>query len=504
LNERIDMEVNMKSDENDQKKGLNRRTFVKVSALGLAAIAGFSPKDAFAKVPKKWDSEVDVVVVGAGGAGFAAAIEAARGGAKVVIIEKTSAVGGSSLICGGALAFAGTDLQAEKNVKDSNELLKKDLLTVGENVNDPVQVQAYLDNQLDTYYWLKKLGVKFVQLTIASGMSAPRSHQVIPSDVIKILGDTVKSSGATLMMQTSATRLIMDETTGRIRGVLVEQRGKKVTYGARKGVVLTSGGFSLDSNLLAKFVPPMSKARAMVGLGCQGDGLKMAWAYGADLADMPYIKATFGYHPQSTSTKQRAHIYYKGAIIINKEGKRFVNESISYKLLGDAALVQTDAVAYSLWDAKVREAAKGDALAPVMELEKIGLVFQAPTIGGLAAKIGVPPNVLEETVKDYNSGIDRGSDAFGRKTLTSGFGKPSKIENPSYYAFLSTGVILGTYGGIRIDGKARVIDIFGQPIAGLFAAGEITGGLHGAAYMTGSAFGKAVIFGRIAGKSVLA
>ena len=494
----------MERGEHDPKKGLNRRDFVKASALGVAAIATANPAEVLAKVPPKWDYQADVIVVGAGAAGFAAAIEAANARAKVMLLEKTPVVGGSSTLCGGALAFAGTDLQAENNVKDSNELLKKDLMTVGENMNDPVQVQAYLDNQLETYQWLKKLAVKFTQLTIASGMSVPRSHQVIPPDVIRILEDAAKVRGAALMKQTSATRLIQDEKTGRIRGVEVEQRGKKLSYGARKGVVLTSGGFSLNAALLAKFVPPMSKARAMVGLGSQGDGLKMAWAYGADLVDMPYIKATFGYHPQSTSTKQRAHIYYKGAIIINKEGKRFINESVSYKILGDAALVQTDAVAYSLWDAKVAEAAKGDALAPVAELEKLGLVFKGQTIAELAAKIGVPPQVLEETVKDYNAGIDRGTDAFGRKTLTSGFGKPTKIENPPYCAFLSTGVILGTYGGIRIDAKARVLDIFGEPIPGLFAAGEVTGGMHGAAYMTGSAFGKALIFGRIAGKSVLA
>jgi fumarate reductase flavoprotein subunit len=116
----------------------------------------------------------------------------------------------------------------------------------------------------------------------------------------------------------------------------------------------------------------MSKARALGGAGCNGDGLKMAWAHGADLVDMPYIKATFGYHPQSKSNKERAHIYYKGGIIVNKEGKRFVNESISYKLLGDAALVQTDAVAYSIWDTKIAEAAKDDALSRVDGLEKLG------------------------------------------------------------------------------------------------------------------------------------
>ena len=492
-------------DRDDQDgKGMNRRDFVKLTSLGLGALlAGMGAGTARAEAPKKWAGEADVLVVGAGGGGLTAAIEAATRGAKVLILEKTPGAGGSSAMCGGALAFAGTDLQAENNVKDSRELFQKDFMAVGENVNDVVQVQAYLDNQLDTYYWLKKVGVKFHQLTIASGMSVPRAHQVVPPDAIKVLNEAAKAKGARLLTEVAATRLVRDEKTGRIRGVLAERRGAKVAYGARKGVILTSGGFGLNKELLAKFVPPMAKAKVLGGSGCDGDGLKMAWAYGADIRDMPYIKATFGYHPQSKGTKERAHIYYKGAIIVNKEGKRFVNESISYKLLGDAALIQADAIAYSVWDASVREAAKGDALSPVHELEKIGLVYQGQTIGELARKVGIPPEALEQTVKDYNAGIERGSDAFGRKTLTSGYGKPVKIETAPFYAFASTGIILGTYGGIRIDDKARVLDIFGQPISGLFAAGEVTGGLHGAAYMTGTAFGKALIFGRIAGRSVI-
>jgi fumarate reductase flavoprotein subunit len=293
----------VKTDENKRKNGLNRRDFFKVSALGAAAVAALSPRDVLAKVPKKWDAEADVIVVGAGGAGYAAAIEAAGAGAKVLQLEKTEVVGGSSILCGGALAFAGTDMQAAKNVQDSNDLLKKDLMKVGENVNDPVQVQTYLDNQLETYEWLKKIGVKFTQLTIASGMSVPRSHQVVPPDVIKVLDDTARAKGVKLVKETAATKLILDEKTGRIRGVEVEQRGKKPSFGAKKGVVLASGGFSMNAALLARFVPPMSKARAMVGMGSTGDGLKMAWANGADLVDMPYIKATFGYHPQSKSTK---------------------------------------------------------------------------------------------------------------------------------------------------------------------------------------------------------
>src|SRR5208283_37223 len=142
-------------------------------ALGVGAttmFAGFDPKDVVAKVPEKWDVMADIVVVGAGGAGLAAATEAASRGAKVVVLEKTAAMGGSSLICGGALAFAGTDMQAAQGIKDSSELLYKDMMTVGQNMNVPALVQAYVDNQLETYKWLKQLGVNFLSVSIASGM----------------------------------------------------------------------------------------------------------------------------------------------------------------------------------------------------------------------------------------------------------------------------------------------------------------------------------------------
>lgn len=490
----------------NERKNLSRRDFVKVTALGVGATALFSgldPRAIMAKVPKKWDQEVDILVVGAGGAGLAAAAMASSAGKSVLVLEKTPTVGGSSIICGGALAFAGTDMQAAENVKDSTDLFYKDMMTVGENVNVPVLVKAYMDNQLETYNWLKKLGVRFQKLGIASGMSVPRSHYVSPPDVIKVLSDAAKAKGAKILMETGAARLIQDEKTGNIRGVLAERKGKKYNYGARKGVILTSGGFSLNKELLAKFVPPMAKAKAIVGRGSNGDGLKMAWAYGADIQDMPYIKATFGFATNAESIKDFALVFYHGAIIVNKEGKRFVNESKSYKLVGDAALLQTDAVGLQIFDSAIRAATEKDPLSPVDALEKKGVIYSAPTLAELAQKVGVPPGALEDTVKDYNANVDKGVDPqFGRTTLVSAYGKPVKIEKPPFYAFPSNAVILGTYGGILINSKAQVVDVFGNVVPRLYAAGEITGGVHGAAYMTGTAFGKALIFGRLAAKNL--
>ena len=491
-----------------ERKGLSRRDFVKATAAGVGAAAlfgGFNPKDAVAKLPKKWDAESDVVIVGAGGAGLAAAVQIASQGKKVILLEKMPTIGGSSLICGGQLAFAGTDLQASENVKDSNDLFYKDLMKVGENVNVPALVKAYVDNQLETYEWLKKTGVKFIKLGIASGMSVPRSHNVVPSDLLKVLNDEAKKRGVKFLMGTAASRLVVDEKTGSVRGVQAEAKGKTVFYGAKKGVILTSGGFSLNKELLAKFVPPMAFSKAMVGRGSNGDGLKMAWALGADIKDMPYIKATFGFDLEAQTIKNDfTLIFYQGAIIVNKEGKRFVNESISYKLVGDAALVQKGAMGFQIYDSAIRKAGEKDPLARTDSLEGRGRIQSAATIKELAQKIGVPADALEATVREYNAGVDKGTDAFGRKTLVAAHGKPVKIEQAPFYAFASTAYILGTYGGILTNEKAQVVDIFGQPIPGLYAAGEIVGGVHGAAYMTGTAFGKALIFGRIAAKNILA
>jgi fumarate reductase flavoprotein subunit len=492
----------------EAKKGLDRRDFMKLTAAGVgtaALFAGFGAGDVLAKVPKKWDEQADLIVVGAGGAGLAAAVEATVRGAKVIVLEKLPVMGGSSIICGGALTFSGTDMQAAQNIKDSNELLYKDLMTVGENVNVKELVQAYVDNQLETYQWLKQLKVNFIKIGIASGMSVPRSHYVKPGDVIKILSDTAKAKGAKVVMDTAGQKLALDEKTGRIRGVIAERKGKQVSYGAKKAVILTSGGFSLNKGLLEKFVPAMARANAIVGRGSQGDGLKMAWACGADIQDMPYIKATYGFSLDAKNiANDFALVYYQGAILVNKEGKRFVNESISYKLVGDAALVQTGAMGFQIYDSPIREEGLKDPLARTANLEKRGVIFSAPTLGELAQKTGVPAAALEATVKEYNANVEKGADPqFGRKTLVAAYGKPVKIEKPPFFAFPSTAAILGTYGGVLTNKKAQVIDVFGKVIPGLYAAGEMVGGVHGAAYMTGTAFGKALIFGKLAAKNAL-
>ena len=496
----------MKNKDQKNPAKISRRSILKgAAAAAVAGMVTFSMKEASAAVaPDKWDEETDILVIGAGGAGFAAALEAANSGANVIILEKLAYTGGSSTICGGALTFAGTDLQAEKDVKDSNELLYKDFMAVGENANIPELVKTYVDNQLETYQWLKDLGIKFSRLAASSGMSVPRAHYNPPAEVLKAMSSAGEAKGVKLVLNTAAQKLAIDPKTGTIKGVIAVQGKKTITYGAKKAVILTSGGFSLNKELLAKFVPPMAKAKAIVGLGSDGDGLKMAWSCGADIQDMPYIKATFGFNLNpKTIAKDYVTGYYLGAILVNKQGKRFVNESISYKLVGDAALVQTDGIGYQVFDQTVCDEATKLYKDRMENLLK-GDIVSAPTLAEAAKLAGVDEAALEATVKEYNENVAKGEDPqFNRTSLTSGYGKPSQIKTAPFYIFPATAAILGTYGGILINTKAQVIDIYGDPIPGLYAAGEITGGLHGAAYMTGTAFGKAIIFGRIAAKNAL-
>ena len=237
------------------------------------------------------------------------------------------------------------------------------------------------------------------------------------------------------------------------------------------------------------------------GLGNTGDGSKMAWALGADLLDVSYTKATYGFNPK---TKTSAFVMYQGAVIVNKEGLRFADESRPYKELGEIVMTQPDGIGYQVYDAAIHEEAQKDPLAKTDRLKEAGELHSADTLEALAEKIGVPPKALVETVAAYNRGIASGADAFGRTSLSAGGGKPSPIERPPFYAFAATACLLSTYCGPKIDARARVRTVFDEPIPGLFAAGEGTGGFHGAAYMSGTSVGKAVIFGKIAAESAAA
>lgn len=450
----------------------------------------------------------DLLVIGGGLAGFSAALEAAQAGTRVLLIEKLDQTGGSSAMSGGCLAFAGTDLQAAHGVADSKELLERDLIEVGQHENDPALVRAYVDHQLDTYEWLKAQGVIFSPLIEASsGQSVPRVHTVDPADTVRLLAARCKASGlVTVRTGTRALRLLRDGEDLPVTGCLAEDAQGPITLLARAGVVLASGGFCRNPELVHRFVPHYDNAVFVGGDGNVGDGLLMGWKLGADVRDMVHIKGTYGKHPVDTLNHHSCLAVYKGAIAVNQDGRRFVDESISYKLLGDATMAQPFHTSYQIFDQPIFDS--GDDRVRILDFNRRleeGLVIKADSLDALARLIEVPEATLRETVDTYNHAVDTGHDeAFGRRALVHHHGALRRIEHGPFYAYPSTAAVFGTYCGLRVDAQLRVLDVFGEVIAGLHAAGEVIGGFHGGAYMTGSALGKAAVFGRLAARTAIA
>jgi len=449
----------------------------------------------------------DLIILGSGLAGFCAAVEAGENGASVLLLEKQGEVGGSTVLSSGYMAFSGTAMQQEEGIIDSTESLINDMIEVGGGVNDQELVETYGKHQLETYTWLLEHEVEFRSLHAVSGHSVPRGHTIDPHLAIQSLYKRVKQLPNVTICLNAPARRLLKNTDGRIDHVLYQSEGQEKTALANKGVILASGGFVKSEELLGQFAPHLNGALRIGGQGNQGDGLQMAWEHGAWVRDLPYLNGTYGFHPTAGGpVKSQGLAFYKGAIMVNQLGKRFVDESISYKLLGNAALQQPEGISYQIWDQTVMDkSVLDDPLYDLELLKRRRLLYQTDTLDELADCIDVLPEVLKETLSRYNEGIGSGVDPdFGRKTLTHHFGKPTPIEKGPFYAFESTVAMLATYAGIAVNPSAQVVNPYGEPIPGLYAVGEVTGGFHGAGYMTGSSLGKAAVFGRIAAQEAIA
>lgn len=454
----------------------------------------------------------DVVVLGAGLAGLCAALAAAEAGATVTLLEKTAAAGGSTLMSAGSFALAGTDLQEAEGVKDSPEALAQELHKVSGGNADAGLVRLYVEQQVDAYHWLKRHGVVFHKVSLSSSTAVPRTHPTDPLQLVQALLASVRQCSAIrYLCDAAVTGLVTRGPAREVVGVDCLRDGRATTVHARQGVVIATGGFTRNRALVQTFAPELAHAPAWGGEGNTGDGLVMAWELGADLVDMGYVTGTFGVavnrypdvevRPGDELLLRMA--MYRGGIAVNLEGKRFADESQSYKALATRCLAQPKAIAFQVFDQAVMDQS---APAPtVNDLEgawRKGVIHRAASVAELADRVGLDPAALEATVARYNGMVHRGEDTdFGRKTLGGGFGTPVALERPPWYILPCSAALLSTYCGLRVDTSMRVQDVRRRPIARLHAAGEVVGGFHGAGYMSGSSLGKAVIFGRVAGRS---
>lgn len=452
--------------------------------------------------------DADVVIVGAGGAGLTAAIEAKTLGAeRVVLIEKMAITGGNTRMSGGEFAAPGNRIQLAEGIKeDSAEQLYEDMYKGGYKLGNSDLIRVIADNALLNTEWLRNyVGVKYRDKQSWYG-GHKYARTLWPEGDGPVYVDTLQNKaeelGAEIYFLTKAEKLIMDET-GRVSGVeAVKEDGSKYTFNAKKGVIITTGGFGANVEMRQKYNkkwPTLDESIPTTNSpAITGDGIVMAEGVGANLVGMEHIQL---YPVNNPATGNYYYMDYarlnSTVLLVNKEGKRFVNEKGTRDVISEATLNQTGSMVYELVDATVvkEQDLEGQYAAEIEQCLKQG-VLAIGTIDEVSEHFGVPANAVKESIARYNDLVASGTDTdFGR---TDNF---NPIGEGPYFMFSSVVSVHHTMGGIEIDTEARVINNKGQAIPGLYAAGEVTGGIHGGNRLGSCAVADTVIFGRIAAES---
>ena len=447
----------------------------------------------------------DVVIVGAGGAGLVAAVEASQSGASVAVLEKTPSTGGNTLISGGGLNVPGSRQQKALGIEDSVESFCEDTLKGGDNLADPELVRVMAENALADADWLMDdIHVDFMSDRVQQfgGHSVPRA--LIPvgnkgTEMISKLQATAEANGVDIFFNTRGTELVMEN--GRVSAVKAENNGKTVTFEAGKGVILTTGGFASDVEMRKQYNPNYDERfMTTATLASTGDGIKMAQAVGAGVRDMEWIQVYPTCNPLTGIISYVANSRFDGAILVNTEGQRFIDEMGRRDVISNAILDQPEGFAYLVWGQEVETVGNMTQLhtQEFSQWQKDDLLYVADSIEDAAGHYGIDPAALRATVDAYNASIADGVDEdFNRggtlRTLSEGPFYIQKVVPSAHH----------TMGGLTINTDAQVLDTEGNPIEGLYAAGEVTGGIHGTNRLGGNAITDLVVFGRIAARSAV-
>ena len=512
---------------------------LKAAEAALIA-AGVNPDDfkikaAAAQVAEEKTFETDIAIIGAGGAGMVAAITAADAGKKVILIEKQAMVGGNSVRATGGMNAAHTPAQdvnkfnedagVEKTLKaaekfsdnkfvaelaakvkeqydawknepkgyfDSVELMELDTAIGGHGINDPSLVKALCEGTADAIEWLKTINIDLSSVGAFGGASVKRIHRPLNEEkkvvsvgayMIPRLEAACKArSNITIMTETMAKSLLTDEA-GKVCGVVADSKGNKITINS-KAVILATGGFGANLKLVAILNPALDGFMTTNAPGATGEGIVMAQELGAGVVDMDQIQI----HPTvqfDTSALITEGLRGDGAILVNTEGKRFIDEVLARDVVSKAEIDQPNSFAWLVVDQNM-----ADASTVIKGYISKGYTFKGDTYEDLARALNLPAEVFAETMNKWNGYVkDKNDPEFGRTS----FANP--LDKAPFYA------IKVTMGGLRIDNKAHVLRGNGNVIPGLYAAGEVTGGVHGGNRLGGTAVADFVVYGRIAGKS---
>ena len=520
-------------------------TAIKEAAAAALTAAGLNPDDYKTAVENDATAEdstvdADVVVVGAGGAGMTAAITAAGEGKSVVILESQSMVGGNSVRATGGMNAGKTVYQdenefgesagVEKTLKtaaekyadnetitalaktvseqwaayqanptgyfDSVELMELDTMIGGKGVNDPALVETLCSNSADAIDWLDEHGITLHSVSSFGGASVKRIHRPVDAEgktvsvgsyMIPLLEENCEKAGVQMMLNTTATEILTDDNGAAVGIKATGASGETVTINA-KAVVLTTGGFGANLDMVVEYKPELKGFMTTNASGILGQGIKMAQAIGADTVDMDQIQIhpTVQYDSASLITEG---LRGDGAVLINSEGKRFIDEVSTRDVVSAAEIAQPGSYSWLIIDQKMV-----DDSSVIQGYIKKGYTFEGKTYEELAEQIGVDGAALAETMNTWNGYVEAKNDPdFGRTS----FANP--LNTAPYYAIKVTAGVHHTMGGLKINTNTEVLKADGSVIPGLFAAGEVTGGVHGANRLGGNAVADFTVFGRIAG-----
>lgn len=511
--------------------------------------AGLEPSDLVSKntsttKAKDIEETVDVVVVGAGGAGMTAAITATDAGKKVIVVESQPIAGGNSVRSTGGMNAAKTPYQDKNEFKeaagvektlataaekfadnetitalaatvksqwdayqanpqgyfDSVELMELDTMIGGKGKNNPELVKALAENSADAIEWLASIGAEVKNVGAFGGASVKRIHRPVNADgkvtavgayIVPILEKNLQDRNVQFLFDTTANEIIMKD--GKAVGIKgTGKDGHKVTINA-KSVVIATGGFGANAEMVEKYKPELKGFATTNAEGAQGQGIDMATAVGAATVDMNQIQIHPTVHIEEDGN---AHLITEGlrgdgAILVNAEGKRFYDEVSTRDKVSAAIIEQTDKSAWLIVDQTMV-----DKSAVIAGYIKSGYTVTGATYEELAKAMGVDEATFTSTMNTWNQAVEAKSDAeFGRTS----FANP--LTTAPYYAIKITPAVHHTMGGIVINPKAEVLNEKGEAISGLYAAGEVTGGVHGANRLGGNAVADFVVFGRISGQS---
>ena len=532
------------SKEKDHQRGLNRRDFMKATG-GAAAMAGIAAGGIFVNpgkarayaLPEKWDHEADVVIIGFGGAGACAAIEAADAGASVIILEKSPVPGGSTAISGGIVYAAGTSVQKKAGVEDNAEEMFKYLKACGQGIADEKLLIVASDMSAENIEWMIRLGAEFTtELLAVSGMeqiteyssitpAKPRGHRCKGTGgaFFNALKKAVEARKIEVMTRTEALRPIIvssDTSSSEIVGIQANRGGKNIHILARKAVILATGGIMASDKTkswLQDYSPDLARCVPAGDINATGDGYRIGMNCGAALAGMN--KGALLPCVMLPGLRMAGIVYVNiwglPNLYVDKSGKRFADESAYYVLVCEEMIKKEAFQAFCVFDSHTvakalelipRGIEKTRTLALGIDPEKLdegvqrGYLWKGRNADELASNMKISPDVLKKTITDFNAAAVSGKDnEFGRtKNLV-------PLNAPPYYAFAIHLGMVAHGGGLKINERAQVLDTFDQVIPRLYAAGRDSIGIMGGRYPgSGAALSCFLTFGRIAGRNATA